>query len=139
DIQVEPGYIQGGAATRETGLGPHLVIPGRLILPGPRQRTVRGEVRRLTQRGVEGIVDTPQPEAPRGLGVEGERVGRLVAHHEARRYAVRVSLAGGVRGNGEDAVEDQRAILVEVVVPQSRGDVEPVIRGQGRFAEQRGL
>src|SRR5207302_4676163 len=72
-------------------------------------------------------------------GVQRQGVRCLVAHDEARRDAVRVSRACGGGRDGKDAVEDQRAILVEVVVTQTGGEVESISGGQGCFAEGGGL
>src|SRR2546427_8904071 len=134
DVHVEPGQVEGGSASRELGLGSHLVVPCRLVFPGPRDPAVCERVRGGAQRLVEGIVDAAKPKAPRGLGVEREGVRCLVAHDEARRDAVRVSRACGGGRDGKDAVEDQRAILVEVVVAQTGGEVESISGGPGWFA-----
>src|SRR2546422_2842030 len=57
DVHVEPGQVEGGSASRELGLGSHFVVPSRLVLPGRRDRAIRGQVLGLAQRRVEGIVD----------------------------------------------------------------------------------
>src|SRR5207237_4518187 len=74
DVHVEPGQVERGSASRELRLGSHLVIPRRLVLPGPRERAVCERVLGGTERLVEGIVNPAKPEAPRGLGVEREGV-----------------------------------------------------------------
>src|SRR5438128_7219688 len=76
DIHVERGYIERRATAEQRGLPPDLVVPRLLVLPSG-VAAVRGEVLRRAQRHVERIVDPTQPESPRDLSVQRERVGRL--------------------------------------------------------------
>src|SRR2546426_5423340 len=47
DVHVEPGQVEGVSASRELRLGSHLVIPRRLVLPGPLERAVDRKSTRL--------------------------------------------------------------------------------------------
>src|SRR6266700_4915699 len=101
----------------------------------------RGQILGRAQRTVQWIVDPAQPEPSRHLRVQGERVGRLVAGDEARRYAVGLGGPGlrQQRGPGavlsEDAVENLLALLVEVVVAQAGCEGELRTYGDRCFAE----
>ena len=87
----------------------------------------------------ERVVDAAQPEAPGDLGVQVRVVAELVGGDETRRHPVRVGGRGRPAGVGEDAVEDLRAVLVEVVVAQPAGQAQPVAQVIGRLAEEREL
>src|SRR5882672_11720453 len=104
----------------------------------------RGRVVALARRIVEGIVDPAQPESARRLSIHGERLGYFVAGDEARHHAV--GLGGSGLGHQlrpgaivrENAVENLVAVLVEVVVAKTPGNVEAACRNR-RLAEGGGL
>ena len=144
DVHVEGGDVERRAAVEQRRLRPDFVVPRLLVFPRG-VAAVIGQVLGGAQWHVEGIVDAPQAEPAGDLGVQGQRVGHLVARDRAGRHAAGVGLAG-VRDQrcagvvvGKEAVEDHAAVIIEVVVAQAARKIEGVRHAHGRFAEDRGL
>ena len=100
---------------------------------------VDGEILGLAKGKVQRVVDAAEAEAFRDLCIEARGVAPFVTRDDARRESVRRRGSDAVDRIREDAVEHLLAILFEVVVAETAGQIETVADAEGHLAEQRQL